>query len=72
MIPTKTRLQYANGYLELGMLDDASDELEAIEGDSFLPLRMHSSPPIPERLNRTLIRGWNEGGISEGDLKKAL
>ena len=24
---------------------------------------MHSSPPIPERLNRTLIRGWNEGGV---------
>lgn len=32
MIRTKTRIQYANGYIELGMYDDASDELEAIEG----------------------------------------
>lgn len=38
MITTKTRLQYTQGYLELGMLDDASDELEAIEGD-------YSDPP---------------------------
>lgn len=30
MIRTKTRLQYANGYLDLGMLDDAEDELDAI------------------------------------------
>ena len=38
VISTKTRLQYTQGYIELGMLDHASDELEAIEGDSFLPL----------------------------------
>lgn len=33
MIQTKTRIQYASGYIELGMYDDASNELEAIEGE---------------------------------------
>ena len=33
MIPTIRRLGYVAGYLALGMLDEASDELEMIEGD---------------------------------------
>lgn len=31
MIPTSTRLSYANGYIELGMLDEACEELDAID-----------------------------------------
>lgn len=31
MIPTRTRLQYANGYLDLGMTKEAALELEAID-----------------------------------------
>ena len=34
MVPTKRRLEYASGFLELGMLNEASDELEEIEGDA--------------------------------------
>ena len=30
MIPTTRHLQYASGYIELGMFNEASDELEAI------------------------------------------
>ncbi len=30
MIPTTTRLSYANGYMELGMLKEAGSELDAI------------------------------------------
>jgi hypothetical protein len=38
MISTRRRLEFASGYLALGMLTDASDELEAIEGgDRLLP-----------------------------------
>jgi tetratricopeptide (TPR) repeat protein len=38
MIPTRRHLKYATGYLALGMLTEASDELEAIEGeDRLLP-----------------------------------
>jgi len=33
MIPTTRHLQYANGYIDLGMVDEASDELEAIDWD---------------------------------------
>jgi tetratricopeptide (TPR) repeat protein len=33
VIPTSRHLQYARGYIELGMINEASDELEAIEGD---------------------------------------
>ena len=33
MIRTETRLQYANGYLDLGMVDDAEAELDAISDD---------------------------------------
>lgn len=36
MIPTSRRLEYASGYLELGMLEDASDELKMIEGSEAL------------------------------------
>lgn len=36
MIPVATRIQYATGYLELGMLDAASDEIEAVEGEGRL------------------------------------
>ena len=46
MISTATRLKYAAGYLDLGLLNEASDELEAIEGEDRLSLpvmeiRMH-------------------------------
>lgn len=37
-IRTSTRLEYANGFLDLGMTDEASDELEAIEGEDRLSL----------------------------------
>jgi hypothetical protein len=38
MISTRRRLEFASGYLALGMLTEASDELEAIEGgDRLLP-----------------------------------
>jgi len=30
---TTRHLQYARGYIDLGMVDDASDELEAINWD---------------------------------------
>ena len=42
MIKTKTRIQYANGYIELGMYDDASDELEAIEGEDRMSVEVMS------------------------------
>ena len=32
MIPTRRRLEYASGYLDLGMIKDAADELDMIEG----------------------------------------
>lgn len=35
-IPTSRHLEYARGYIDLGMVNDASDELEAIEGDDRL------------------------------------
>ena len=36
MIPIKRHLEYASGYLALGMLNEASDELEMIQGDEAL------------------------------------
>ncbi len=36
MIRTETRLQYANGYLDLGMTREASRELDAIDEESPL------------------------------------
>ena len=36
MIPIKRHLEYATGYLALGLLDDTSDELEMIQGDEAL------------------------------------
>lgn len=36
MIPTRRRIESATGYLALGMLNEASDELEAIEGEDRL------------------------------------
>ena len=33
MIPAKTRLQYAKGYLELGMINEASEEIDHIMGE---------------------------------------
>ncbi|MES2465623.1 MAG: hypothetical protein V4671_34090 [Armatimonadota bacterium] len=36
MIPTDHYLDYAAGYLELGLLDEASEELELIEGEDRL------------------------------------
>ena len=31
MIPTARHLEYARGYIDLGMVNEASDELEAID-----------------------------------------
>ena len=42
MIPTKTRLQYANGYLELGMINEASEEIESIMGEDRMSLAVMS------------------------------
>jgi len=42
MIPTKTRLQYANGYLELGMINEASEEIESIVGEDRMSLAVMS------------------------------
>ena len=44
MIPTSTRLSYANGYLDLGMTEEAKEELDAIIeserlGDDVLAMR---------------------------------
>jgi hypothetical protein len=36
MIPTTRRFQFARGYIELGMVNEASDELEAIDWDDRL------------------------------------
>ena len=36
MIPTSRHLQFASGYIGLGLLNEASEELEAIEGDDRL------------------------------------
>jgi len=33
MIPTPRRLQYARGYIDLGMVNEASDELVAVDWD---------------------------------------
>ena len=33
ILPTTRHLQYSRGYIGLGMVDDASDELEAIDWD---------------------------------------
>ncbi len=32
MIPTFRRIEYATGFVELGLLEEASEELELIEG----------------------------------------
>lgn len=37
---TKKHLQYANGYIELGMFGAASDEIESIEGDDRMSLEV--------------------------------
>jgi len=37
MIRTETRLQYANGYLDLGMTKEAAQELDAVEDKEHLP-----------------------------------
>ena len=36
MIPTRRHLEFASGYLELGMVTEAADELEAITGPDRL------------------------------------
>ncbi len=35
MIPTSRHLEYASGYIALGMVNEASDELEAIDWDDL-------------------------------------
>jgi Tfp pilus assembly protein PilF len=42
MTPTKTRLQYANGYLELGMINEASEEIESILGEDRMSMAVMS------------------------------
>ncbi len=42
MILTKTRLQYASGYLELGMINEASEEIEFIVGEDRMSLPVMS------------------------------
>ena len=32
-VPTRRRIEFAQGYIELGMVNEASDELEAIDWD---------------------------------------
>ncbi|MDA7640527.1 tetratricopeptide repeat protein [Opitutaceae bacterium] len=40
MTPTATRLQYTNGYLELGMFNEAAEEMDYIIGDDRMSLRV--------------------------------
>jgi len=40
MIPMSKRLQYANGFLELGMLDEASNEIELVEGEDRMSVEV--------------------------------
>ena len=41
MTPTSRHLQYARGYIGLGMVNEASDELEAVHwGDRLSPLQL--------------------------------
>jgi Flp pilus assembly protein TadD len=40
MISTRRRLEFASGYIALGMLNEASDELEAIEGVDRLEIEV--------------------------------
>ena len=50
MIPTARHLSYARGYIGLGMVNEASDELEAIDWDDRMK---------PEVLiNRTEVRTY--------------
>lgn len=41
-LPTRRRLSYASGYIGLGLLNEASDELEAIEGEERLSAQVMS------------------------------
>jgi hypothetical protein len=50
MIPTKTRLQYANGYLELGMINEASEEIESIMGEVWDVIRGDWAKTHPDKL----------------------
>jgi hypothetical protein len=40
MIPTRTRLRYANGYLELGMINEAAEEIDYIMGEDRMSLQV--------------------------------
>jgi len=42
-IPASRRLEYARGYIGLGLVNDASGELEAIDGDARLSADNHAS-----------------------------
>ena len=46
---TKRHLSHANGYRELGMLDDAHDEIEKIDRDDRL-LELPGFIPLQKRL----------------------
>ena len=48
MVSTERRLEYASGFLELGMLNEASDELEKIEGDAQLSAELMTKDQIAE------------------------
>ena len=59
MIRTETRLQYANGYLDLGMTKEAAQELDAIEDkENFLSeylsshIRLHLGTRKWKRMER--------------------
>jgi len=39
-IPTRRRIEYAKGYIELGLVNEASDELEAIDGDARMSIEV--------------------------------
>jgi len=44
MIPTTRHLQFARGYIELGMVSEAIDELEAIDWDDRLKPEVLAEP----------------------------
>lgn len=54
-IPTSRHLEYAQGYLALGLLGEASDEIEQIEGQARL-----STPVLAFRCSLyTAAKQWN-------------
>ena len=51
MVPTIRHLQYARGYIDLGMVDEANDELEAIAWDDRMkPEVLAMRVGLPDRI----------------------